>query len=122
MSWAHRVVIIVPQAEKQAAEIAARAINSTGPQYEGDAFSIELSTSGDAPATHCGLYTSATADMVEAMAEALPQIGGVMFWRHGTDGALQASNVTAPAGQAWGWSESISAAGLLEVRQPSPYG
>lgn len=122
MIWPHRVVIIVPQAAKQAAESAARAINSTGPEYEGDAFTIALSVAESKTATHFALYTSATAEMVEGMAAALPSIGGVMFWRHGTDGRLQASNVTEPIGQAWGWSESLAAAGLSEVRQPSPYG
>lgn len=113
--WNYRLVIIVPAASKATAEQAARAINSTGPDYEGDAFTIPLSASGSEPAAHYGLYTSATDEMVAAMASALPQIEGVMFWRHGVGGDLQASNVTEPTGQAWGWAESLAAAGLKNV-------
>jgi len=113
--WSWRVVIIVPAASKSVAEAAARQINSTGPDYAGDAFTLALSATGNAPATHYGLYTSATDEMVEEMASALPSISGVQFWRHGVGGDLQASNVTAPSGQAWGWEQSLDAAGLRVV-------
>lgn len=115
--WNYRVVIIVPAASKLAAESAARAINSTGPDYEGDAFTVPLSADGG-EATHYGLYTSATDAMVEAMAAALPGIGGAMFWRHGVDGELKASNVTDASGQAWGWQQSLDAAGLRPPDHP----
>lgn len=113
--WNWRVVIIVPAASKATAEQAARLINSTGPDYDGDAFGSPLSASGSQPATHWGLYTSATDAMVEAMASALPSIPGVQFWRHDVDGRLTASNVTAAAGQPWGYDESLAAAGLRAV-------
>lgn len=122
MSWNYRIVIVVPAASKSVAEEAARSINSTGPAYDGDAFSMMLSANGAEPATHYGLYTSATDEMIAAMSAALPQIFGVMFWRHGVAGELQASNVTDPTGQAWGLDASLTAAGLREVVQPSPYG
>lgn len=115
MSWSYRIVVIVPSASKQAAEQAARAINSTGPDYEGDAFALALSADGSQPATHYGLYTSATEEMVTAMATALPSLQGVQFWRHGIEGDLQASNVTEPTGQPWGWQQSLDAAGLVTV-------
>jgi hypothetical protein len=118
MMWNYRVVIIVPAQSKHAAERAAREINSTGSDYEGDAFTAPLSADGSLPATHYGLYTSATDDMVAAMATALPRIAGVQFWRHGVGGDLQASNVTEPTGQAWGWAESLSSAGLKIVDLP----
>jgi hypothetical protein len=113
--WNCRVVIIVPAASKPAAEQAARAINSTGPDYQGEAFTVGLSADGSQPATHHALYTSATDEMVTAMATALPSLSGVQFWRHGVGGDLQASNVTEPTGQAWGWAESLAAAGLAVV-------
>lgn len=113
--WSFRIVIVVPAVQKAAAEQAARAINSTGPDYEGNAFTVPLSTNGTTPATHYALYTSATEEMVAAMASALPQISGAMFWRHGVGGDLQASNVTEPTGQAWGWPQSLDAAGLREA-------
>jgi hypothetical protein len=113
--WNYRVIIIVPTASKPAAEQAARAINSTGPDYEGDAFTVPLSSDGSQPATHYGLYTSATDEMVAAMADALPSLVGVQYWRHGVGGDLQASNVTEPTGQAWGWQQSLDAAGLVPV-------
>jgi hypothetical protein len=118
MNWNWRVVIVVPSSAKAAAEQAARAVNSSGPDYEGDAFTTPLSASGSNPPTHWGLYTSATDEMVEGMADALPQIGGAMFWRHGVDGLLAASNVTQETGQAWGWSQSLAAAGLADIQQP----
>ena len=117
--WSYRVVIIVPSASKPAAEQAARAINSTGPGYDGDAFTSPLSSTGGDPATHWGLYTSATDEMVASMASTLPQIGGAMFWRHDIDGRLVASNVTAADGQLWGWPQSIEAAGLTDIRPPA---
>lgn len=118
MMWKWRLIIIVPAAAKAAAEQAARFINSTGPDYTGDAFTLPLSASGSEPVTHWGLYTSATDAMVEAMATALPQIGGAMFWRHDTEGLLAASNVTQADGQAWGMAESLAAAGLVAVDPP----
>lgn len=120
MNWAWRVIVIVPVASKQLAEQAARAINSTGPDYDGDAFTVPLSATGSEPATHFGLYTSATDAMVAGMAEALPQISGVAFWRHGVGGDLQASNVTEPTGQAWGWNQSVAAVGLKNVAPTAP--
>jgi hypothetical protein len=118
MSWSWRVIIIVPVAVKASAEQAARAINSGGPDYDGDAFTSPLSSGGTNPPTHWGLYTSATDEMVAGMASALPQIGGAMFWRHGIDGTLAASNVTVAAGQAWGWAQSLDAAGLADIHGP----
>ena len=113
--WSYRVVIIVPAAAKTAAEQAARAINSTGPEYDGDAFTLPLSASGEGSPTHWALYTSATDEMVAEMASALPQIGGAQFWRHDVGGVLVASNVTQPAGQSWGFAESLAAAGLRQI-------
>jgi len=121
MNWNWRVIIIVPVAEKAAAEQAARHINSTGPDYDGDAFTTPLSANGSDPASHWGLYTSATDAMVDAMAAALPEIGGVSFWRHDRDRRLVASNVTQAEGQAWGFDESLAAAGLERVNPPSAY-
>jgi hypothetical protein len=120
--WNWRLIIFVPVASKPLAEQAARAINSTGPDYQGDAFTTPLSANGSEPATHWGLYTSATDEMVEAMAAALPQIGGASFWRHDTEGRLAASNVTEASGQAFGWGDALAAAGLTEVVPLSPVG
>lgn len=110
--WNWRVIIIVPAASKAAAEQAARLVNSTGPDYDGYAFCSPLSESGILPATHWGLYTSATDSMVEAMSLALPSISGVQFWRHDVAGNLVASNVTDAAGQAWGYEDSLETSGL----------
>lgn len=115
MTWNWRVIIIVPTAAKATAEQAARAINSTGPDFDGDAFTVPLSPSGSGPATAWGLYTSATDQMVEAMATALPEIGGVQFWRHDASGNLAASNVTEADGQAWGFAQALAAAGLQQI-------
>lgn len=118
MDWPYRIIVIVQAASKDEAEAAARAINSTGCDYEGDAFTTPLSADGSQPPTHYGLYTSATDSMIATMAEALPALPGVMFWRHGKDGTLQASNVTEPIGQPWGWGESLAAAGLIDAMTP----
>ena len=118
--WNWRVIIIVSAAAKPAAEQASRGINSTGPDYQGDAFTLALSASGLEPVTHWGLYTSATDPMVEAMATALPQIGGASYWRHDIEGRLVASNVTQPEGQAWGLEQSLAAAGLVQVMPSKP--
>jgi hypothetical protein len=118
MNWNHRISVVIPPASKAIAEAAARQINSTGPDYDGDAFTVRLSASGDYPATHYGLCTSATDEMVSAMADALPFIPGVQFWRHDIDGRLTSSNVTDPTGQAWGWVESLNAAGLKQIIPP----
>lgn len=115
MMWKWRVVIIVPAGSKNTAEQAARAINSTGPDYAGDAFTSPLSSQGVVPPTHWGLYTSATDDMVFKMASSLPSVQGAMFWRHDVHGRLVASNVTEASGQPWGWSESLAAVGLRDV-------
>lgn len=113
--WRFRVVVVVPAAAKAAAEQAARAINSTGPEYDGDAFTVPLSASGTGSPTHWALYTSATDEMVAGMASAMPQIGGAQFWRHDVGGSLVASNVTQASGQAWGFAQSIEAAGLRQI-------
>jgi hypothetical protein len=120
MNWPWRVVVIVPVSSLAVAEVAARAINSTGPEYSGQAFSMQLSASGDSPATHVGLYTSATDEMLTKMNAALPSVPGVMFWRHDTNGILAASNVTVPSGQTWGWTDSIGSVGLKRILPP-PY-
>ena len=119
-AWPWRVVIIVPAAAKAVAEQAARAINSTGPDYVGDAFTVALSADGSEQVTHWGLYTSATDKMVAAMGTALPQIAGAMYWRHDAGGVLAASNVTEATGQPWGLAQSLAAAGLRAVVAPSP--
>jgi hypothetical protein len=116
MIWPWRVVIVVPIASVGAAEIAARAINSTGPGYLGDAFTSRLSATGQEPATHAALYTSATDEMVAAMSNALPQISGAMYWRHDTGYQLVASNVSNAIRQPWCWSDSLAAAGLAEIQ------
>ena len=54
-------------------------------------------------------------EMVAEMASALPQIGGAQFWRHDVGGSLVASNVTQASGQAWGFAQSIEAAGLRQI-------
>jgi hypothetical protein len=120
MIWKWRVVIFVPTASKSSAEQAARAINSTGPDYSGDAFTLPLSASGLEPATHWGLYTSATDETVDAMATELPQIAGVQYWRHDIDGRLVTSNVSEPESQAWGWADSLDAADLRVIEKPMP--
>jgi hypothetical protein len=107
MNWPWRVVIIVPVSSLAVAEVAARAINSTGPEYSGQAFSMQLSA-------------SATDEMLTEMNDALPSVPGVKFWRHDTDGILASSNVTVPAGQAWGWEESIGSVGLSRILPTMP--
>jgi hypothetical protein len=56
--------------------------------------------------------------MVASMANALPHISGVMYWRHDALTALAASNVTSPSGQPWGWEHSLTAANLLRITPP----
>lgn len=116
--WNWRVIIIVPSAAKSAAEQAARQINSTGPDYVGDAFTTPLSAGGNNPPTHWALYTSATDEMVAGMASALPSIAGVQYWRHDVAGLLVASNVTQASEQPWGWMQSLEAAGLKQIFPP----
>lgn len=120
MMWGWRIIIIVPASAKFAAEQSARMINSTGPDYSGDAFTVPLSPNGKTPITHWALYTSATDDMVREMAEALPAIVGAMFWRHDANGSLAASNVSEAAGQPWDFAQSLGAAGLKPVVQSMP--
>jgi hypothetical protein len=116
MNWNWRVIIIVPVAAKPAAEEIARQIDPYGPDYTGEAFTLGLSDNGEAPATHYGLYTSATEEMVAGMATALSQMPAAYFWRHDAGGVLVASNVTEPEGQAWGWPQSLDAVGLRLVQ------
>jgi hypothetical protein len=115
--WSWRIVIIVPVNSKAAAEQSARSINSTGPDYTGEVFTLALSASGNGPPTHYAMYSSATDAMIAAMASL--DISGAMFWRHDTEGKLVASNVTEAAGQAWGLSQSLDAGGLSVVDAPS---
>jgi hypothetical protein len=119
MTWNWRVVVIVPAAAKEAAEEMARSIDPYGPDYTGEAFALGLSADGSAPVTHYGLYTSATDEMVAGMGAALPQMPAAQYWRHDVDGLLVASNVTEPAGQPWGWPQSLDAAGLRVVPEPA---
>lgn len=120
MNWNWRVIVVVPAASLAVAEQAARAINSGGPDYTGNAFSVSLSASGSEPPSHFGLYTSATDEMVSQMASALPAIAGVMYWRHDLNGVLVASNVTPPNGQQWGMQQSLDAAVLRLIPLPTP--
>jgi len=115
MNWKWRVIVIVPDESKPTAEQLARGINSSGPEYDGDAFTVPLSASGLLPATHWALYTSATDEIVSAMISAMPGVNGARFWRHDIDGNLVSSNVTAASGQQWSYDRSISEAGLLPI-------
>jgi hypothetical protein len=56
--------------------------------------------------------------MVSKMGLAISAINGVQYWRHGLDGLLAASNVTAVQGQDWGWLASLEAAGLQQIQAP----
>jgi hypothetical protein len=118
MMWLWRVIIVVPAEALDTANAFAASID-VGNTDGGPAFTVPLSASGTGPPSHFALYTSATNDMVSAMAAALPAIAGAMFWRHAADGTLAASNVTEPEGQQWGWSDSLAAAGLSVVRPPA---
>lgn len=116
--WMWRTIVIVPASSKAIAEQAARAINSTGPDYEGDAFTTLLSVTGSEPATHYGLYVSVDQTMVDRMSTAMPFISDAMFWRHDLDGVLVASNVSTEGISPWGWQQSLAAAGLREIQAP----
>jgi len=118
MTYLWQVAIIVPAASKDAAEQAARAINSGGPNYDGEAFNVLLSASGSDPASHFGLCTSATDQMVAAMFDCLALIPGALYWRTDIEGVLVASNVTAAENQPWEWPDSLDAAGLRAVEKP----
>ena len=115
MMWNWRVIIVVPDSSKADAERVARDINSTGPAYDGDAFTVSLSESGAGSPTHWALYTSATDEMISSMSLALPNIDGAKYWRHDIAGHLISSNVTDPQGQPWSFEDSIGSIGLRPV-------
>jgi hypothetical protein len=115
VSFDYRLAIIVPAASLSAADAAARQINPSGPNYDGNAFTVPLSRTGSGSPTHFAMYTAATQEMIAAMADALPSIPGVMYWRHGIGGDLQASNVTSPIGQSWSWEHSMETVELRVV-------
>jgi hypothetical protein len=118
MNWPYRLIIIVPASAVAQANALAATIDY-GNLEGAPAFAAPLSATGDDPATHYSVYTSATDEMVSMMAQALPAVEGAMFWRHAADGTLVASNVTEPAGQQWGWTQSLEAAGLRRIEPQS---
>jgi len=120
MMWNWRVIVIVPLQSLAIAEAAARQINSTGDGYPGDAITTRLSPTGTEPPSHYACYTSATADMLDHMSEAMATIPGIMYWTHDVDGALIASNITEPELQAWGWQQALGVAGLEIIPSAMP--
>lgn len=118
--WTHRLHIIIPAGEREAANgYAAQLDPDTGGALTfGEA---TLSANGSAPATHILVSTAATDAMLAGMAQVIATnaIAGLQFWRlDALAGTLQASNVSQATGQAWTVDDSLAAAGLVRVVPP----
>lgn len=113
--WKWQVAIIVPKASREAAEAMASVVAGHDQQ---ETFAIELSSRGEAPATHYACCTWATDDWLSRMQSALPSIVGAMYYRMDATGTLVASSSVGSVGLPWSWPASIEDAGLSVVVTP----
>lgn len=112
MNWLWRMIIIIPISEKNKAENFIRSINSTGPDYTGDAFNIFLSVDGNNPPSHCVLMTPATDNMFHQIKAFVDHNNNIMYWQKNTDDILISSNMTQPSEQIWTIDDSIKLTNL----------
>lgn len=116
--WPDRVVLMVAATEREAANTFAFLVGDGG-QAELATFSVELSATGQSPATHYGCSTLTTEPMREQMLAilGLGLLSSARFYRTDAEtGILQATNsATATIGQAWDWSASLADTGLATI-------
>lgn len=121
MTYAWRSALIVPGAQRETADGLASAITGGDAVAEGRTYSVPLSATGAAPATHWGCCTAVDTVMLGRMQAALGagMLTGVRFWRW--DAAtclLVSSSSSVPViGSAWGWAASLVDAGLQVVME-----
>jgi hypothetical protein len=115
--WKWQVAIFVPSASKTAAEEMSSVV--AGHPQE-NTFAVELSATGDGPATHYGCCTWATDEYLARMQAALPGVAGAAFYRMDSSGICVASSSPSAIGSAWSWAQSLGDAGLRCVSYESP--
>ena len=117
--WPDRVALIVAAEEQEAANTFAFLVGDGG-QAEMATFSVELSPTGQSPATHYGCSTLTTEAMRTQMLAVLGLglLPSARFYRTDAEsGVLQATNsATATVGQAWDWAASLTDVGLAVVQ------
>jgi hypothetical protein len=120
MKWPFFLVVVVPLgATEEAEEFAAEL--EPDPTCTGPHFNVSLSESGDLPVTHKALCSPLTDSMVAALSSGQQRVPDAMFWRFSREGLLVASNVTATPAAGWSVAACFEAAGLSQMRGPSPY-
>jgi hypothetical protein len=118
--------LIVPAAQRSAANALASAITGGEPSAESLTYNVPLSPDGSAPATHYGCCTAVNTAMLDRMravlmAGALP---GVWFYRwdivSSTLVATNAPSAAQIAGQfPWDWARSLEDMSLTVVVAPT---
>lgn len=120
-AWLFRMHVIVPAYARTAANGLAAQVGPGG-AAELQTFSVPLSASGEAPATHYGCSTLATQAIRAALQANLGSVPGVLAYTCNAEtGALLATTsqaAQAQVGQVWGWGQCLDDAGLQTVRAP----
>lgn len=120
-NWVYRAALIAPASQQAQGNALAEQVTGRSGQ-EADTYSIPLSDVGSGgPVTHYGCCSCVTEAMLTAMQTILAAgtLPGVLFYRWDAEAhALLSTNsptALASIGQAWGWAESVSDAGLIVV-------
>lgn len=112
--YIYRMYIIVSDAEREAAN--AGAVQVTNNPADAYTYSMPLSSTGSAPATHWGCSTAATYEQTVTMAYVMAAIPlmSVRFYRcKVSDGRLDYTNSeTAEVGSEFTWSDALADLGL----------
>ena len=116
--WLYREIIIIPAT---ATDLMNSLYTCIGPEVDGEihTFGVPLSADGMEPATHRGMFTSATQEMHDLITEHLAQEETAAI-RHVMDAATETlqevTNSEAEPGQPWTWPQALEDAGLQTIQ------
>lgn len=115
--WIYRLCAIIPQTDANASN-SFWTLVTPGGDPEANTYGVPLSANGAEPATHRGISSACTAEMLaklKAMQDELPDLRYYLVdaW---TFVLLEQRNSTATIGQPCSWEDVLADAGLLIVR------
>lgn len=114
MIWPYRYIVIVPAAAKDAANQLAGSLDPF--QGGGDNFNVPLSEDGE-NVTHWAFNGLATEAIRQALAAAIDQVPGAMWWRmDSTSNRLQASyNEEGAINEPFTWDNALNVLELVTI-------
>ncbi len=122
MQYPWQSVLIVPAANRDAANALAPLVTGGDLLADARTYSVALSPNGSDPATHYACCTAVNAAMLATMQELHPTeaLLGVRHyrWEVATSALVATSSTTAALGATWGWPQSLADGGLAVVAAP----